>query len=205
MAKAALNAVEQAVLLQKADAFLQTPTPTPPPPAALSPLQMQQDTALEYDSMVLLSKVEQLAMRLNDRAVQSSAALFLESLVMIANHLIEFAEQVAVTATKSFSIEALITRDRVHYTQLRPQYIRNRRLAFDVFAALHMPQGTFRHPKTFEQLNHDLLRVNNFCLNICMKGFHAPEMRQQWRTIYSGFLVNLARTVQHVQSRQPSA
>jgi len=34
-----------------------------------------------------------------------------------------------------------------------------------------------RHPNTFQQLTQDLLRVSNVCLNICVKGFHAPEMR----------------------------
>ncbi len=205
MAKAALNVVEQAVLLQKAEVFLQTQPPASPPVAALSPLQMQQDTALEYDSMVLLSKVEQLAMRLNDPLVQASPSLFLEGLVSIANQLIEFTEQLPMASAKRFSIDALITRDRANYAQLGTHHVRNRRLAFEVLTELHMPQGRFRHPKTFEQLNHDLLRIHNLCLNICVKGFHAPAMRQQWRTVYSGFLVNLARTVQHVQSQQPSA
>lgn len=205
MAKAALNTVASTVLMQKAETFLQNNAPTSPAAAALSPLQTQQDTALEYDSMVLLSKVEQLAMRLNDPLVQASVSLFLESLVAIANHLIEFTEQLPMAAAKRFSIEALVARDRANYQQLGSHHIRNRRLAFEVFTELHLPQGKLRHPKTFEQLSHDLLRVNNLCLNICVKAFHAPEMRQQWRTVYSGFLVNLARTVKHVESQQPSA
>ncbi|MGE3541019.1 MAG: hypothetical protein AB7N91_26735 [Candidatus Tectimicrobiota bacterium] len=204
MAKAALKAVEQSVLIEKAEAFLQANTPTAPP-IALSPLQMQQDTALEYDSMVLLSKVEQLLMRLQDTLVQASVSLFLEGMVAIANHLIAFTEQLPMAAAKRFSIDALLVRDRANYTQLGPQHVRNRRLDFEVFTELHLPQGRLRHPKTFEQLNHDVLRVNNLCLNICVKAFHAPEMRQQWRTVYSGFLVHLARIVQHVQSQQPSA
>jgi hypothetical protein len=78
--------------------------------------------------------------------------------------------------------------------------VRNRRFSFDAFTELHIPQGVMRHPNTFQQLTQDLLRVSNVCLNICVKGFHASDMRQQWRTVYSGFLVHLAKTVKSVQT-----
>ena len=201
MAESTLRSVDQKVLIERADAFLQNEPSTPPPTTAtLSSLAIQQDTALEYDSMVLMSKLEQLAVRLNDKTVQASASLSLECLVKIANHLIEFTEKLPMAAAKRFSLDVLITRTRAHYVHLGPQHVRNRRFSFEAFTELHMPQGVMRHPNTFQQLTQDLLRVSNVCLNICVKGFHAPEMRQQWRTVYSGFLVHLAKTDKSVQT-----
>jgi hypothetical protein len=70
------------------------------------------------------------------------------------------------------------------------------------FEELHIKQGTIRHPNTFQQLSKDVLRVINICLNICIKAFHSPMLRQQWRTVYSGFLVNLAKSLQTFQTPQ---
>ena len=201
MAETTLKNVDQEVLIKRADAFLQNEQSTQPPTTAtLLSLEIQQDTALEYDSMVLMSKLEQLAVRLNDKTVQASASLSLECLVNIANHLIEFTEKLPMAAAKRFSLDILITKTRANYVHLGPQHVRNRRFSFEAFTELHMPQGVMRHPNTFQQLTQDLLRVSNVCLNICVKGFHAPEMRQQWRTVYSGFLVHLAKTVKSVQT-----
>jgi hypothetical protein len=201
MAETTLKNMDQEVLIKRADAFLQNEQSTQPPTTAtLLSLEIQQDTALEYDSMVLMSKLEQLAVRLNDKTVQASASLSLECLVNIANHLIEFTEKLPMAAAKRFSLDILITRTRANYVHLGPQHVRNRRFSFEAFTELHMPQGVMRHPNTFQQLTQDLLRVSNVCLNVCVKGFHAPEMRQQWRTVYSGFLVHLAKTIKSVQT-----
>ena len=201
MAETSLRSADQAGLKKPAATFMDDEQAAQPPTAdPLSSLEMQQDTALEYDSMVLMSKLEQLAVRLNDKTVQASASLSLECLVNIANHLVEFTEKLPMAAAKRFSLEVLITRERANYVHLGPQHMRNRRFSFDAFAEMHMPQGVMRHPNTFQQLTQDLLRVSNVCLNICVKAFHTSEMRQQWRTVYSGFLVHLAKTVKYVQT-----
>ena len=201
MAETTLRTVGQGVLIKRADTFLRNEQATQSPTTAtLSSLELQQDTALEYDSMVLMSKIEQLAVRLNDKMVQASASLSLECLVNIANHLVEFTEKLPMAAAKRFSLDVLLTRDRANYVHLGSSHVRNRRFSFDAFAELHIPQGVMRHPHTFQQLTQDLLRVSNVCLNICVKGFHASDMRQQWRTVYSGFLVHLAKTAKSVQT-----
>jgi|GEM_PF-2539866 len=202
MAEASITGVDQAILAKKAEAFLQETAPVREElrVGVLSPMDMQQDTALEYDSMVLLSKIEQLGIRFNDKMVQASAALALECLVNIANQLVEFTEQLPLAAAKRFSLDALITRDRAHYTHLGPHYIRQRRLVMEVFTELHLHQGAMRDPAVFSQLTQDLLRVSNVCLNICVKAFHAPEMRQQWSKIYSGFLVHLVKAAKEIQT-----
>jgi hypothetical protein len=201
MAETPLRSADQAALIRQADTFLHDePSVQPPTAATLSSLELQQDTALEYDSMVFMSKLEQLALRLNDKMVQASASLSLECLVSIANHLVEFTEKLPMAAAKRFSLDVLITRERTNYVHLGPQYVRNRRFSFEAFTELHMPQGVMQHPNTFQQLTQDLLRVSNVCLNICVKSFHASEMRQQWRTVYSGFLVHLAKSVKSVQT-----
>lgn len=166
--------------------------------------EMQQDAALEYESMVFLSKLEQVAIRLQDKAVQASAALALEHLVKLANLIVEFTENLPMAQAGKFSLEALITRDRKHYTQLGLRHIRNHRFAFEVFTELHMKQGALRHPNTFQQVSKDLLRVINICMSLNVKSFQTPTMREQWQTVHSGFLVSLVKTLQKYSVTQTS-
>ncbi len=175
----------------------------PGAPAQPSTGYLQLDSALEYESMVLLSKIEQLGIRMNEPQVQGSTVLALEHLVTITNHLVEFIEQLPMAAGKRFALDKLIARDWSNYTHLRAQHIRNRRLTIEAFKELQTPQSGRWDTAIFRQVAEDLLRVHNICLNICVKAFHAPDMRQQWSTIYSGFLVHLVKVTKSVEIAEP--
>lgn len=203
MAEATVTTAAQALRRAQADPFLQEMPPAEEPAATSAAkrpatLNLQLDTALEYESMVLLSKIEQLGIRMDSPEVRASTALALEHLVTITNHLVEFIEHLPMTAGKPFALDKLIARDWSHYTHLRAQHIRARRLTLEAFKELQAPQSDVWPTTTFQQLAQDLLHVHNICLNHCVKAFHAPEMRQQWSKIYSGFLVHLVKAVKHV-------
>lgn len=203
MAEATVTNAAQALRRPQADPLFNeappaqnTAAPTSKRPTTLS---LQLDTALEYESMVLLSKIELLGNRMDTPQVRASTALALEHLVTVTNHLVEFIEHLPLTAGKPFALDKLIARDWSHYTHLRAQHIRGRRLTVEAFKELQAPQSERWSPTTFQQLAQDLLHVHNICLNICVKAFHAPEMRQQWSKIYSGFLVHLVKAVKYVE------
>lgn len=173
---------------------------TPTADASLSPA-MQQDETLEYDSMVFLSKLEQIIIRLNDKMVQTSTTLAIEYLTALTNHILEFTEQLPAVMARNFSLEALLARDTQNYAQLRPQHIRNNRLALDEF----MDQGAMKYPSTFAQLCNDILRVVNIYLSINVKAFHSSRLGEQWRTLYTAFFKNLVKTVREIQANQQGA
>jgi hypothetical protein len=155
----------------------------------LTPEAIQQDMALEYDSMVFLSAIEQLAVRLSDPTLPMSPALALASLVDLANRVVEFIEQLPMARAGEFSLQALISRDLPNYTQLGLQHVHKRR--FSAEALERTRQSTALHP-----LSKDILRVLNICLAINVKAFHSSEMRQQWKTVYAGFLVHVTKALQ---------
>src|SRR5215831_8932894 len=84
----------------------------------LSPETGQQDLALEYDSMVFLSAIEQLAVRLSGHMMPTSPPLALASLVDLANRIVVFVEQLPMARARKFSLEALVARDLPNYAQL---------------------------------------------------------------------------------------
>jgi len=170
------------------------------PPEPRTPEDTEYDIALEYDSMQLLSQLEQFTIRLTDSMLQASQVLALEYLVQVVNCLADFTEKLPLARARRFTLVALLTRDRRHYVQLGIDHVRNGRLEMLAFEELHIQHGMLRHPHTFQQLSWDLVRVINICLNICVRAFHAPGLQQQWRTVYSGFLTNLVRALHKLRT-----
>jgi hypothetical protein len=157
----------------------------------------QRDTELEYNSMVLLSKLEQLVIRLSDNTVQKSMPLVIDALVELTNHLAEFSDQLPVAATQKVSLAALITRDVENYAQLRSQHVQENRLVLGASAT-----GFGQEPNAFHQLSNDMLRVVNIYLSANVKAFYTPRISEQWKTLYTGFFVNLSKTIRSVQDIQ---
>ena len=184
----------------KEDQHAQLRTAAPPSPTAL-PTATQQDETLEYDSMVLLSELEQFGTRLSDKMVRTSKVLALEYLTDLTNRIVEFAEQLPMAKTGKLSLDTLLQRDAGNYTQLRPQHVHNNRLALADFADLH--QGILRHPNTFEGLSDDILRVVTIYLSVFVKAYRTPRIGEQWRTLYKGFIANLSKAIRDIQGTQP--
>jgi hypothetical protein len=155
----------------------------------LTPEAIQQDMALEYDSMVFLSAIEQLAVRLSDPTLPMSPALALASLVDLANRVVEFIEQLPMARAGEFSLQALISRDLPNYTQLGLQHVHKRRFSAEALERT-------RQSTALSAISKDILRVLNICLAINVKAFHSSEMRQQWKTVYAGFLVHVTKALQ---------
>lgn len=155
----------------------------------LTPEAIQQDMALEYDSMVFLSAIEQLAVRLSDPTLPMSPALALASLVDLANRVVEFIEQLPMARAGEFSLQALISRDLQNYTQLGLQHVHKRRFSAEALERT-------RQSTALPAISKDILRVLNICLAINVKAFHSSEMRQQWKTVYAGFLVHVTKALQ---------
>jgi hypothetical protein len=184
----------------KEDQHAQLQTADAPSPTAL-PTTTQQDETLEYDSMILLSELEQFGIRLSDKTMRTSKVLALEYLTDLTNLIVEFAEELPMATTGKLSLDNVLQRDSGNYTQLRPQHVHNNRLALVDFADLH--QGILRHPNTFEGLSYDILRVVNIYLSVFVKAYRAPRMGEQWRTLYKGFIVNLTKAIRDIQGTQP--
>src|SRR5262249_7629298 len=132
----------------------------------LSPEAIQQDMALEYDSMVFLSAIEQLAVRLSGHMMARSPALALTSLVDLANRVVEFIEQLPVARARAFSLEALMLRGLPNFAQLGLQHVHEHRFSRQAL------ERTMQSAALFPPISKDILRVLNTCLTINVRAFH---------------------------------
>ena len=159
---------------------------------------LDKDDCLEYNSMVLLSKLEQLTIKLSDNSIQKSMPIVTENLVEMANHVIEFAEVLPVPEQKKISLEMLINRDQQNYRILNSKYIDNERLLIDISTFVNGNNAQ----EMFIDLSNDLLRIINVYLSASIKAFKSNRISEQWKTLYAGFFVNLSKSVRNSQAMQ---
>lgn len=167
------------------------------PSSGASVATASQDSALEYDSMVLMSKLEQYVIKLSDKTAQASLTLALEHLVELTNHIVAFTEKLSPTG-QMMSIEALLAKDQKNYGVLAPQHVKEHRLALGDDPAL--TQDALSTPQTFQQFSDDILRVINIYLSINVKAFHTPRVAAQWQTLYKGFYKHLISAIRQIQA-----
>jgi len=154
------------------------------------------DDTLEYDSMVLLSKLEQLMIKISDSSVQKSIPLVLESLVEMVNNVVEFAEQLPGTEQKKMSLKRLLNRDEQNYKTLNSNYINNERLVVESNSIVNSDNAR----QQFVDLSNDLLRLINVYLSASVKAFKSNHIGEQWKTLYTGFFVNLPKLIRSSQA-----
>jgi hypothetical protein len=159
---------------------------------------LDQDDNLEYDSMVLLSKLEQIMIKLDDNTVQKSIPLVIEAMVETANHVIEFSEQLPIPEQKKILLQVLLDRDEKNYKILSSNYINNKLLEIKISTITENDNPQ----QTFIDLSNDLLRVINVYLSASVKAFRSNRISEQWKTLYTGFFVNLTKSVRSSQANQ---
>jgi hypothetical protein len=159
---------------------------------------ISKDDELEHDSMILLSKLEQLMIKISDSTVQKSIPLVIESLVDMTNFVVEFAEQMPNSEQKKMSLIRLFSRDEQNYKMLNSTYIDNERLVVEIQSVVSSSD-----PKQlFIDLSNDILRLINVYLSASVKAFRSNHVSEQWKTLYTGFFVNLTKSVRSSQSNQ---
>jgi hypothetical protein len=158
--------------------------------------QLSNDDDLEYESMVLLSKLEQLMIKISDNTVQKSIPLVLEALIEMVNHVVEFAEKLPVSEQKKISLQRLLQRDDKNYKVLNLMYINNERLDVEMSPIVNSQNAK----EFFINLSNDLLRLINVYLSANVKAFKSEHIGEQWKTLYTGFFVNLTKSIRNSQS-----
>ena len=156
------------------------------------------DSALEMESFILLSKLEQFTIKLSDESVQKSASMVVEYLVGIANEVVEFAGQLPGADQRKSSLQALFGRDAKSYNVLGVKFVENDRLVINDSVINESDNSN----QIFINLTNDLLHLTNVYLGACVKAFKSEQMSEQWKTMYKGFLKTLSESVRSSQSNQ---
>ena len=158
------------------------------------------DAALEYESLSLLSELEQFAIHLDEKMVQSSPRLVLEYLIKIANRSAEFSLQLPDNKWQPFSLDILIVQDQQGHMYITKNHVCNNKLTKDLINELDDTYSDILNLQTFRYICQDILRIIKVYLLFNARSFHCQVTAQQWKKLYGSFFLNLAKTVEDMYS-----
>jgi hypothetical protein len=160
------------------------------------------DPVLEHEAMVVLSELEQLATRLEEKLVQASPGLVLEYLTNITNRVVRFVAALPTTTLRQFSLETLMAQDPHGFVALRPHHIHRNQVTRETVVDLETPLARQVDPQLFQHLCQDLLHITRIYLLLSVRAFASASMANEWRQIYGSFFHGLSRTIETMHSRR---
>lgn len=158
------------------------------------------DEALEYESLSLLSELEQFSIHLDEKMIQSSPRLVLDYLIKIVNRLAEFSSQFSDTALSPFPLDMLIMKDKNGYMHITKNHICNNQLKKNLVNELDDTYSDVFNLQTFRHICQDVLRIIRIYLLFNVRSFRCKVTGQQWKKLYGSFFLNLAKTVEDMYS-----
>ena len=156
------------------------------------------DTDLEYQSICLLSELEQFAVHLDENIIQSSPGLVLDYLINIANRSVKFTSQLSDTLLSPFTLEALLNEDKKGYMYITKRHVNNNQLKKELVDDLEDTYIDALNMQKFWHICQDILRITKIYLLFNVRAFHCTTTRQQWKRLYGSFFLNLTKTVEDI-------
>ncbi len=173
----------------------------PPDKLTLSQGEVEQDSTLENDLILLLSKLEHLISKLRESKVQKRPANALEILADLVNQIIIFSEGVSkVNTVESSLVKALIRASDI-YPQARFLQAEYNRVSVQTVINLYGSWAGSPADRRymFRQISHSLINITEYYFSLFMNNFRSPLMRDQWKETYGVFVFDLTRAVDQVQ------
>ncbi len=167
----------------------------------LSPADAAQDSALENDLILLLSRLERLLAQLTDKKNHKQPTLALSILAEMVNQVAAFSEERRAVRTKSISLAQALAEASVAYPQVRLLPAQNNRLSAQTIARLYSswagdPAG---RRETFRQAARGLCDVLETYFAHLTARFRSPALADQWRETCGIFLNDLTPGVDKIQ------
>ncbi len=165
------------------------------PTTAVQPHASQQDNTLEYDSIALLSQLEQFAKHFYEKSVQTSPKLILGYLSQITNQVAAFAVELPLPQAHRLTMETILAKDEQNFVYLRPHHVKKNVLQDDIIVELDSPQAWQTSPPIFYQLCQDMLRLTKLYLLLNVRAFQSALLKEQWKKMYGSFFLNLSKII----------
>ncbi|HXG65919.1 MAG TPA: DUF4388 domain-containing protein [Blastocatellia bacterium] len=167
----------------------------------LSQAETEQDRNLENDLMVLLSNLEQMVARLNEKKLQKRSSSTHHILVEMVNHVAAFSEGLRKINQTIPLLRNILTEVGEGYPYLRMLPIQGNRIPVQLLGSLDNGGSGYLKDRQYSlrQVSQGLA----FVLESYFKGFESffrsPAMAKEWKETYNVFVADLRHSIERVQ------
>lgn len=167
----------------------------------LTAAEIEHDDALENEMILLMSRLDVLRARLDERGTRKRPAQALQILAGIANHTIELAQALRADERAGLSLAAVIHHATEAYPSAQGLEIgRDRVIADGVVALYSNASNPRRREQVFRDLSQSLIRVTDEYFAGITACFRSPAASDELREATGCFLHDLTNAVGAVRA-----
>lgn len=161
---------------------------------SLTVAEIEHDTHLENEMIVLMSRLDQLRARLAERQTQKRPVQALQILTGMANQVIEFSED--VLGRESYSLDTKINRATEMFPSAQGLSAASNRLPPEQVAALYANASNIkRRQQIFKDLTHSIIAVIDDYFAQLTDCFRSSSATDELREAYGYFVNDLTKVV----------
>lgn len=167
----------------------------------LTAAEIEHDAALENEIILLMSRLDVLRARLDERGTRKRPAQALQILTGIANHTIELAEALRADERAGLSLAAVVNRATATYTSAQGLEIGRDRVAAEEVVALYAnASNPPRREQVFRDLSQSLISITDEYFAGLTACFRSPAATDELREATGCFLHDLTNAVGSVRA-----
>lgn len=167
----------------------------------LTAAEIEHDAALENEMILLMSRLDVLRARLDERGTQRRPAQALQILAGIANHTIELAEALRVDERTGLSLAAAVNRATAAHPSAQGLEVGRDRVAADGVVALYAnASNPRRREQVFRDVSQSLISVIDEYFANLTACFRSPAATDELREATGCFLHDLTNAVGTVRA-----
>ncbi|MEW6736841.1 MAG: DUF4388 domain-containing protein [Acidobacteriota bacterium] len=173
----------------------------PPPiaelPTALSAADIERDTTLRNDLILLIAKLEQYIPRFAEKKIYKRPSLALELMEEIVNQVVEISEMTARGDLDMSSLKGALIKIYEKYPQARVLHIENNRISVQTAVSLHNSWASdpVERKYMFRQISHALIEILNYYFSFLASRLQLANVREEIEEIDDVFIADLKRAL----------
>lgn len=162
--------------------------------------EMEQDSTIENNVILLLSELEQLMVRLEEKKGKQPI-LSVQYLSDMVNRVAEFSEKIMNIDPRGGFLGKVLRKVSDRYSQMQLLHSQGNRLSVQTAVNLYNGWAGDRRERhqVFHQICVGIVEVMESYFSFFASSFRSPEMRDQWKETYSIFTGDLRKMIDKIQ------
>lgn len=166
----------------------------------LSQADIEQDTNLRDDTILLIARLEQYIPRFIDKKITKRPSVALELLTEMVHLVLEQAEKIARNDQNVISLRNIFVKLNEKYPQARLLYIEKNRLS--VQTAINLYSGwasnTADRKHTFRQISYVMVELLEYYFSFLANSLHLTNLRNEIEETSGVLIMDLKRTLDKI-------
>jgi hypothetical protein len=166
----------------------------------LSPAEIKQDSAMENELILLLSKLEQMQVRLANEKAKKQSALALQMVTEMVNQVVVFSETWLDRETNADSLAKALAKAGDVCPAARLLQVQHNRLSVEIVSKLYSSwSGDMAdRQQMFHEIAQSMLDVLETYFSLFTARFRSSSVADQWRETCGIFLADLTQMIDKI-------